>query len=334
MAGPLLRTALRGSLARIRHVAPVRPGRAGAEVAGVYAEVEREFGMLAPPVALHAPAPPVLAATWVMLRETLVAAGRVDRAAKESVAAAVSRANTCPYCVEVHTTAVGALGPAVAPADRSRLAAWAAGEGAAPFPAEHAPELVGVAVTFHYLNRMVSVFLEDSPLPPGAPPPARRAARALLGRFVRQSALAAPSPGASLDLLPGSRLPADLSWAAGTPSVAGAFARAAVAMETAGERSVPEPVRNLVVAELADWDGRPPGLGRGWGETAVATLPADSRPAGRLALLTAKAAYQVDDGVVADFRRTAPGDRALVELTAWASLTAARRLGTRLAGET
>lgn len=324
MAGSLLRPALRGTLNQIRHVAPVRPGRADARVAGVYADVERDFGMLAPPVALHAPAPAVLAAAWTMLRESLVAAGAADRADKEAVAAAVSAANSCPYCVEVHDTTLRALAPgrAVTP----ELTAWLAGRGPAPYPAAQLPEVTGVAVTFHYLNRMVSVFLGPSPLPPGAPAAARQTARRVLGRFLRRSALVSPMPGTSLDLLPSAPLPADLGWAAGVPSVAGAFARAARVIGTAGERSVPEPVRELVEGELAAWDGGPRGMSRAWVEEAAGVLPPEHRPAARLALLTAMAAYQVDDATVAAFHRSRADDAALVELTAWASFTAARRL--------
>jgi hypothetical protein len=51
------------------------------------------------------------------------------------------------------------------------------------------------------------------------------------------------------------------------------------------------------------------------------------RPAGRLALLTALASYQVDRSVVRQFRAGWPDDSTLVELTAWASLAAARRVG-------
>lgn len=38
--------------------------------------------MLAPPVALHSPAPEVLAASWVMMREILIVPGTVDRTTK------------------------------------------------------------------------------------------------------------------------------------------------------------------------------------------------------------------------------------------------------------
>ncbi|RKT19442.1 AhpD family alkylhydroperoxidase [Streptomyces sp. 1114.5] len=348
MTTTLLRPALRRALAQIRRVAPPRPAGAGKEVAGVFAEAEREFGMLPPPIALHAAAPEVLAASWVMLRETLVAGGRVDRATKEAVAAAVSAANSCPYCVQVHGATLAALLPgaagsapgrpgaragagAEAEATAAGVADWLRGAGGARFPAQAAPELVGVAVTFHYLNRMVNLFLAESPVPPGLPPAARSAALAVLGRLMRRAARGAPPAGTSLDLLPSAPLPGDLRWAAGTPSVAGAFARAAAAVDAAGARAVPEGVRALVTAELAGWSGEAPGLGRAWVEEAVSALPEEQRAAGRLALLTAKASYQVDDRLVAEFRHGRPGDTALIELTSWAALTAARELGSRLA---
>ncbi|HEU5475366.1 MAG TPA: carboxymuconolactone decarboxylase family protein [Actinophytocola sp.] len=331
MGGVIVRTALRGALKTVRHVAPVRPGRADGLVRRVYRQVERDFGMLAPPIALHSPAPEVLAASWLMLRETLIATGSADRATKEAVATAVSAANACPYCVEVHDATLTGLGAAV-PTEPDPVSAWAAGSGlraggALPFPAGQAPELVGVAVTFQYLNRMVSVFLGDSPLPPRVPAGARAGARAFLGRFMSGPARARHTPGASLDLLPDAPVPDDLAWAAGSPEIGGAFARAAAAIEAAGHRSVPAPVRALVAAELAGWDGRPAGIDRSWVNRAVADLPEPDRPAGRLALLTAVAAYQVNDRIVAEYRAAGADDRALVELTAWVSLAAARQVG-------
>jgi hypothetical protein len=50
-----------------------------------------------------------------------------------------------------------------------------------------------------------------------------------------------------------------------------------------------------------------------------------------LALVIALASYQVDEGLVDDFRGTAPDDRTLVELASWASMAAARRVSTWLA---
>src|ERR1700735_4058374 len=108
MIARLIRGAGRKAIAQVRYVSPVPPGQAQGLVATVYAQVERDFGMLAPPVALHSPAPWPLAASWMMLRETLLT-GLADRAAREAVAAAVSLGNSCPYCVQVHTSVLHGL---------------------------------------------------------------------------------------------------------------------------------------------------------------------------------------------------------------------------------
>lgn len=341
MTAAPLRVALRRPLREVRHVRAVPMRRATGLVRRVYRQVERDFGMLAPPIALHSPAPEVLAASWLMLRESLVAAGSVDRAERELVASAVSSANACPYCVEVHGMALGALGhgadaaaltaddPAALaePAARA-LAAYVRGEGAAPHrPAGDLAEIVAVAVSFHYLNRMVNVFLGPSPLPAAVPDGARDIARTALGRLLRPRS-AAPR-GWSLDLLPDSTSDSPVPMP-DRPVIAEAFARAAAALEAAGRRSVPGGVRAAVLSELDGWDGTPPGISRAWLDGPVSGLPAADRPVARLALLAALSSAQVDDGTVAAAREHCRSDRTLVETVAWAAFAAARRMGTRL----
>jgi alkylhydroperoxidase family enzyme len=346
--GLVIRTATRGAQQQIRRVAAVGRTAARGPVARVYAQVERDFGMLAPPVSLHAAAPGPLAASWLMLRETLLARGLVPRPVKEAVAVAVSLGNACPYCVQVHSGTLSALvrpadavavgsgrTGAVGAADLRAAAEWARACGTAagaaghppPGPAGHLPELIGVAVTFQYLNRMAHLFLADSPLPAAVPAAARGVMLRVLGRLMRPAASRVHRPGDSLYLLPTAPLPADLGWAQGNPTIAEAFGRAAAAIDSAGARSVPDQVRGLIRADLARWDGRPAGASRAWVEAAVSALPAADQAAGRLALLTARAPYQVDDRVVQAFRAARPDDAALVELTSWASLAAARRAG-------
>jgi AhpD family alkylhydroperoxidase len=353
--GTAVSRATRGSsLAQIGYVAAVAPSGAPDLVASVYAQVERDFGMLAPPVVLHAAAPDLLAACWSMLRETLLATGSAGRSAKEAVAAAVSLGNACPYCVEVHTAmlhglvhgqdavAIGddRIGSIADPVVR-QTAAWARASGIRaeaarhemPFPAEQIPELVGVAVTFQYLNRMVNVFLTETVIPPRVPPAMRRGLQSMIGRLMRPATRGFCPPGAALSLLPEAVLPADLSWAAGNPTIAGAFARAAAAVDAAAGRSVPEGVRNLLGNKLAAWDGQAQGPSRAWTRDALSGLPEAQRSAGQLALLTALASYQVDQSVIDEFQAHHPGDQALIELTSWASLAAARRVGSWMQGQ-
>jgi alkylhydroperoxidase family enzyme len=341
-------TTVLGQLGRtqVRYVSPVRRGAAQGLVGRVYEQVEREFGVLAPSLVLLSPAPQVLAASWLMLRETLLAARKVDRTAKEAVATTVSLGNTCPWCVTVHSSMLSGLAEGLVLADHPaesiadpRLRAvttWARDcrteEGARlhepACAAEEAPELIGTAVLFHYYNRMVNVFLTELPLPPGAPRMALGPVMWILDRRMRPAAGRSYQPGTSLELLPAASLPRDLSWASGDPVTEDAFARGCAAVDAAGARSVPPSVRDLVMTELENWHGERRGPSREWVESAVSGLPVADRPAGRLALLTALASSQVDRSVVRMFRTSRPGDSTLVELTAWASLAAARRVGT------
>lgn len=68
--------------------------------------------------------------------------------------------------------------------------------------------------------------------------------------------------------------------------------------------------------------------GRAWLADAVDPLGEDDRPAARLALLAAAGSH-----LVTDFLARGHDDRALVEVTAWGSMAAARGVGDRLRRE-
>jgi AhpD family alkylhydroperoxidase len=317
----------------------------------------REFGVHAEPMTLHSPVPELLAGAWSLCREQLVAAGRVERAVKEAVAMTVSSINSCPFCVDAHAVMLAASGHSGAarrlergkrdglddPA-LERVVEWAAATrspgspvlGRPPFDAVEAPEMIGTAVLFHYINRPVTVFLgETSPLPLGG--------RLLKGgmlragaRRLRAFARARPIAGESLELLPEAKLPDDLAWASGSPVLAGAWARFAAATERAGERSLPAEVRSRLLAQLDEWRGGDPGLGVAWLERALEGLDQRQIPAARLALLVALAPYRVDEQVVDAFRAGAgpeaiDADARLVGAVSWSALAAARRIGSWLA---
>jgi AhpD family alkylhydroperoxidase len=330
----------------IRHLAVVRDAEASGLAGAVFAQMKRDF-QTAAPLTLHAPLPDLLAGVWAMVRESLIArpAPRVDR---EVVATAVSRLNACPFCVEAHHFMLDGAGQAslakalwqdraadISDPGLARLAGWAMATlspgssvlSERPFADRDAAQIVGTAVAFHYLNRVVNVFLDESPVPinPGGTVK-RKAGGAVCARIVAL----APLPGESISLLPESPLPPDLSWAAANPAVAGAFARMAAVAETAGVRALPGPVRELVEAEVRSWSGEPKGLSRTWTEPIVEALEPEQRPAGRLALLAAFASYQMSPDVIEAFRRGQPGDGELLGAVAWAAFTAARRIGSWL----
>lgn len=305
----LLPVLLRRAVGQVRYLRPVPARRASGLVAEVYRQLEDEFGMLAPPVALHAQLPELLAASWLMLRESLLADGPLPRYQRESIAAAVSRANACPYCVTVHGLAESALARTAVPSNGLPA-------NSLPLPAGSGSQSQGVATTFHYLNRMVNIFLPDSPLPAVLSGPGG----GVLQRLLVERAGRPHPAGAALGLLPaGPRCHPD--------PVVEAFSRAEAAVRRAVDRWLTPGLAELLPAVLAGWDGSPPALTGSWLADALDTLPADERPAGRLALLTAVSSYRVTPAVVEEFRHWQPADEALLAVAAWASLLAAREHG-------
>lgn len=346
----LARSAERSWMSSIKYVTPVDPAGAALQQAAVIDEIRRDFGAAVPPLMVQSAVPDLFEALAGLIHATLVS-GRVPRFHKEAVSAAVSRTNQCPYCVDVHTLALDAVDrPDLATAiqegahDRIRdpymrgLVRWAASTRqpdseilkAPPFRMEDAPEIIGTAVAFHYINRVVNVFLPDSPLPvnrrlPGFGRLGRRVAKFMIGEAVRARQPIKGTYGG-----PDFGLPADLSWADGDEAVGRAVGSFAAAAEAAGRRSLPPAARQVVLSRVEAWRGEDPGLGAAWVEVPHTGLDEPDAAAARLCLLVACASYRVDEQEVARFRVHYPGDHALIDAVAWASLAAARRIGSWL----
>lgn len=336
---------------RIHYITPIPQDEADGLVADVYQQMTRDFQAV-PPITIHSPVPTILAAVWGICRESLMA-GPVNRSEREAVAAAVSTINECPFCVDVHTTMLhGGTEHMLAkrllngnvdnlPLSRTgRIVEWAlAGHSpdaeiieSPPFSEEEAPEFIGTAVAFHYINRMVNIFLDDTPIPVPSflkwlKAPLGRLAGSLFGKRILGLSV---EPGDSLSLLPDAPLPDEFSWAKSNPTVAGAFARFAAVINEAGQSVVPVRVRAIVQEHVDSWSGEDLGMSRQWVEDTVADLSDDEKASGRLALLAALASYQVDEHVIGEFRKHFPTDEQLISTAAWASFVAAKRIGSWL----
>ncbi len=342
------------SIARkgIHYVEPVSYRDSDALVRTVYDQMDRDFELV-PPLTIHAPVPDLLAGVWSIVRESMVA-GSVSRTEREAIPAAVSHINQCPFCVDVHSTMLhGGSEHEVAsvllsgnvdqlPDSRiGNIVRWALATRSPdaeilrvpPFSKDEAPELIGTAVLFHYINRMVNIFLDESPfsvLPKwlrwtkGFMP---RVAGKAIGKQILGVRITA---GESLQLLPAAELPSEFSWAESNSAVAGAFARFAAVTEQQGLKVLSAAVRNLVTERVENWNGDDPGMSRHWVEDAVSSLSEPDQAAGRLTLLTALASYQVDQQVIDEYRRHFPSDGQLIAATSWASFAAARRISSWL----
>jgi AhpD family alkylhydroperoxidase len=333
----------------IKYIQPVKAESAEGLVAQVYYQIKRDFGALVEPFTLHSLSPKLLAGAWIACRETELV-GNVRRDIKEAVAAAVSKINQCPYCVDAHTIMLNATGKrrtarAISNENYGKISdpkvrdivKWASATLSPeseiilspPFSQQNAPEIIGTAVFFHYINRMVNVLLSETPLPSN-----RRwlknTLKLIVGLFFSRAVHRSKPRGESLKLLPEADLPTDLNWAKTNLTITGAFARFAATIEETGTYALSTEVRACVQERVQAWNGKDLGLSRQWIEQAVNKVNDASKAAGRLGLLAALAPYQVDNGTVLAFHAHFPEDDKLLGALAWASFTAARRIGSWL----
>jgi hypothetical protein len=171
------------------------------------------------------------------------------------------------------------------------------------------------------INRFSHVVMDGSPVNP--PQGLKGLALRLFGVELRATKVRAAEPGRALSLLPPAELPADLSWAAADPRIADAVARWTAAVERETCFVVPGAVRECVQSSLRAWSNERMPISRAWVEAEVAGLDGPDRALARLALVLAKAPYQVSADLVEPL--IDGGEDRFVRILAWASFTAARR---------
>ncbi|MET7749792.1 carboxymuconolactone decarboxylase family protein [Micromonospora sp. NPDC005367] len=210
-----------------RFFTPVPAKAATGLTAEVYRQLRDEFLGPVPTFQALSAVPEVMAATWALMRETLLA-GDTSRVDRELVASVVSRANRCRFCVDAHVMLLHALGEhelaevvargGTPPEPRhAALAAWAEASRtpeAADWASPYRPEVTGTALAFHFINRIVSALLDPDLLPGGL----QRSpmVRSVGGRLYARTAREPKEPGRSLPLL-GTATTVAPAWAGDGP---------------------------------------------------------------------------------------------------------------------
>ncbi|MBT2487251.1 carboxymuconolactone decarboxylase family protein [Streptomyces sp. ISL-96] len=314
-----------------RFTSPAAPDSATGVAADVYAQLVTDFGVPgASTFAVLSPSTPLMTGFWALLRESLLA-GQASRTDKELVATGVSLANNCHFCINAHTLLLYAggdhalaetIGRGDTPADpaHARLLQWGKAIGAdaepPPFPPEQAPEYIGTALTFHFINRIASALLSDNSLP--SHEHKLRFLGTTAGRHLADTIKRELRPGDSLPLLEMSG--PEPAWAApGSPiAVAYGALREAALM---GAGLLTEDDQAYVRKTVSDWDGVTPVPVTGdW-------LPGrDDRPGARLALLAALAPNDITGDDVTAWRTPQHSDHCLVHLVAYGAIIAVERV--------
>ncbi|MEU8423555.1 carboxymuconolactone decarboxylase family protein [Micromonospora sp. NPDC048835] len=322
-----------------RFFTPIPPRAATGRTAAVYQQLRDDFLGPLPTFQALSAVPEVLAATWALMREALLA-GDASRVERELVAAVVSRANRCQFCVDAHVLLLHALGaPTVAeavargetpPEPRyAQLVTWAQASRnprAADWTSPYRPEITGTLLAFHFINRVASALLHPDLLPGGL----QRSplVRSVGGRLYARAARESREPGRSLPLLDVDPTPAP-AWAGDSPvGVAYLSLRDAA---TRGGDLLGEVARQTVTATVRWEDGRFPARPADWAVDLVRDVPGRDRIGTRIALLAAFAPGAISPGDVALWRLSHPADADLVQVVAFGAITATDHVARALA---
>lgn len=325
----------------IRHLEAPDLKRLDSNSKKVLGQARREF-QIAPPLIIHTADPILIAGYWSAVREVYVVnvAGRTMR---EAVAATISQLNECPYCETVHKALFASSnngphnlnGQAKLPEDVAAAQAWAASTLSPDANVicnpqivhSVVPEVYGTAFLFHYTNRMVNVFLTDSPIAiaGAASATGKRITETLFSMLGHRMVSVDPKPGQAVGAIEPAG-PSAFSFAHSDNYVDAGLSQFTSAVEQAGHEAVPDEVRKLVLNHLESWRGAEAPLSRAWVEDLVAKVGKSNKAAARLALLTARASYQVDAKTVDEFRAQTPEDKALLQTVSWASFVASKQI--------
>ena len=330
----------------ISFIKSIKPSQASGEVKEVYSQLKAEMGDVVEPISLHALIPNLLKGIWGILRETVIIEDATKRKTKEAVGAAVSSSNECPYCVDAHTIMIiGLQDKTVADAIVKRSIEMISDDYVRsvvnwsfntrnfksmtvtnpPFTMKEAPEIIGTAVFFHYLNRMVTIFLGPTILP-------------LNINFLKgmMKSMAAKMFAGVLNKEKEGHLGGQLEevkelyWTKSNPRVQYVYTYFYNTVQELGVKYIPEEVRRLISNEVNNWDGEDL-MSTKELDALIDKISTRNQPLARMLYLTAFSPHRIQSYHFNEFKMFYAGkDEQILASLAWASLTASVKIGCRL----
>ena len=343
------------SLKTMRYVHAIPRRNAAGLVAQVYEMIEDDF-FINGSLTSRSKVPPLMTGIWTAGRESILVDDHLDRTTKEAMNAALSQVNDCPYCGDmlislVHTGGKHDAASSIFAENESHISnstlrnrlSWVKSVATPgtkmdmpiPFTAEELPEAIAALMAMSDINRFSHVVMDGSPVSaPLGLQSVKAGALRLFGGELRATHVKRLTPGRALPLLPPAALPEDMQWATPNPRIADALARWSAVVEREASCVGSTEVRKLIVRNLQHWNGEMMPLSRSWVDTEAAVLAGQDRATARLALVLAKAPYQMDETLVEDVLREDRCEERFIRILAWASFSGARRFAQRIAEAT
>lgn len=340
------------SIQTMRYVESIPRKEATGLVKEVYDMIAEDF-FINGSLTSHSKVPELLAGVWTGGRESMLVDDLLDRTTKEAMTAVVSQLNQCAYCGDMlvglvhagekHSEASRIFEEAedgIADETIRRRLVWTkeiltnpeGGELPLPFSEEALPEVIASILAISHINRFSHIVMDGSPVSPlfGSKRVKGLSLR-MFGHELKSTKRKPLIPDRTASLLPKAPLPDDMSWARCNPRIARAFSRWSGAIEREAPKVVPDEIREFVRANLERWDGSVMPLSRSWVDEETEELVGHAREVSRFALIVAKSAPQMDEGLVDEVFQS---EEQFIRLLGWASFSGARRVAAIVAMKT
>lgn len=309
------------------------------EIKKINLQINRDFGLVGP-LTLSTPSLRIHAIRWATARESFVVESNIKRVTKEIVAAGIAQINKCPYCEDVHGTSISSTGDnetskAIANGtweslkdERTKaIIEWSLNTRNPtakiiknpPFSIDEAPEIIGTALVFHSTNRLVSLFLEESPLPSFLSTKLMKktalkiASKTLFKSMVMKKA----SAGESLQFIQDYKIPKSVERSNAVPSFSKVLIAEEILLNEIEKEIIPQKIVALFKEKVNNWEGEEMPLGRGWLSELTNGLNKDEIPIANLIFLSAFSPHTIIKNDINKFRKINPTDKDLVEICFW-----------------
>jgi hypothetical protein len=202
-----------------------------------------------------------------------------------------------------------------------------------PFNNDDKPYLIATVLMFHYTNRMVNIFLDESPLPVTV---SNKKIKKLLNKIVgyivgRRIVSVRAEPGKAVYYTNSINLTEEFSWAKANIPIARGLSTFLSSAEEAGIESLSSDARDCIESAVNNWNGQTMPMNRDWIIKTIIHLPEDDKPGAELALLAALASYRIEAELIDRFRKN-HREIDLLNVTAWGAFIAMKRISSWISG--
>lgn len=337
------------SVKTMRYVTSIPRRKANGLVKKVYDMIGEDF-FINGSLTSHSKVPDLLAGVWTGGRESILVDDHVDRTTKEALTAMVSRLNECAYCGDMLVSLVHAgkkreeamsifhsREMELEDSHLQKVLIWTKEvltypDGSLepqPFPMEALPEVIGSILSISHINRFSHIVMDGSPVSPFmGSNQIKGLSLQMFGNELKSTKRKPLEPDRTVDLLPQMGVPADMQWAEGNPRIARALARWNGAIMRESLKVTTPTLREFVDKNLSEWDGLEMPISRSWVEEETHGLLGHERDLARFALIVAKSAPQIDEGLI---KKVFQNEEQFIRLLAWASFSGARRIAWQVA---